>query len=115
MAAPTWPDVASAQSCAPVRPVPVWLSIVFLNDTPPTEIYTLSLHDALPIYGVLGIGEAQVGEDHRVRLTLPEGHGQSRLGAEEPIVEVGAISACSEVGDLFGRQVPGAQIGRAHV
>src|SRR5256885_4703562 len=22
----------------------------FLNDTPPTEIYTLSLHDALPIY-----------------------------------------------------------------
>src|SRR2546422_11178463 len=22
----------------------------FFNDTPPTEIYTLSLHDALPIY-----------------------------------------------------------------
>src|SRR5438132_7139345 len=23
----------------------------FFNDTPPTEIYTLSLHDALPIFG----------------------------------------------------------------
>src|SRR5688572_32271647 len=26
----------------------------FFNDTAPTEIYTLSLHDALPIYGLLG-------------------------------------------------------------
>ena len=26
------------------------LSIVFFNDTATTEIYTLSLHDALPIY-----------------------------------------------------------------
>src|SRR5437899_8824981 len=25
------------------------LSVFFFNDTPPTEIYTLSLHDALPI------------------------------------------------------------------
>src|SRR5438477_4256496 len=25
----------------------------FFNDTPPTEIYTLSLHDALPIYTFL--------------------------------------------------------------
>src|SRR3712207_7677900 len=27
--------------------------IFFFNDTATTEIYTLSLHDALPIYGVL--------------------------------------------------------------
>src|SRR5947207_11581204 len=26
------------------------LSLFFLNDTPTTEIYTLSLHDALPIF-----------------------------------------------------------------
>src|SRR5437867_9510401 len=26
------------------------LSFFFFNDTPPTDIYTLSLHDALPIY-----------------------------------------------------------------
>src|SRR5438552_16626726 len=31
--------------------------VFFLNDTPPTEIYTLSLHDALPICDfVLGYG-----------------------------------------------------------
>ena len=29
---------------------------VFFNDTATTEIYTLSLHDALPIYGNVGIG-----------------------------------------------------------
>src|SRR5258708_35473789 len=28
-------------------------SFFFFNDTATTEIYTLSLHDALPIYGVL--------------------------------------------------------------
>src|SRR5689334_24951240 len=27
------------------------LLLFFFNDTAPTEIYTLSLHDALPIYG----------------------------------------------------------------
>src|SRR5256885_14726920 len=30
----------------------------FFNDTATTEIYTLSLHDALPIYDVLAIGDA---------------------------------------------------------
>src|SRR3712207_9248582 len=28
----------------------------FFNDTATTEIYTLSLHDALPIYGAVGSG-----------------------------------------------------------
>src|ERR1035437_11182083 len=32
--------------------------LFFFNETAPTEIYTLSLHDALPIYGSL----AQAGE-----------------------------------------------------
>src|SRR5437899_2117366 len=31
------------------------LSIFFFNDTATTEIYTLSLHDALPIYPVRGV------------------------------------------------------------
>src|SRR5438874_4573878 len=30
-------------------------SIFFFNDTATTEIYTLSLHDALPIFGDVGI------------------------------------------------------------
>src|SRR5438477_12717746 len=36
----------------------------FFNDTPTTEIYTLSLHDALPIYPTMGqsvIGQAVFG------------------------------------------------------
>src|SRR2546422_11285656 len=34
-------------------------SFFFFNDTATTEIYTLSLHDALPIYGLdsLGVGQ----------------------------------------------------------
>src|ERR1044071_7605206 len=28
----------------------IWYGVFFFNDTPTTEIYTLSLHDALPIY-----------------------------------------------------------------
>src|SRR2546426_2445834 len=33
----------------------------FFNDTATTEIYTLSLHDALPICDALGLPEAEVG------------------------------------------------------
>src|SRR3712207_9426548 len=36
------------------------LSVFFFNDTATTEIYTLSLHDALPIWGVRGGGRAGV-------------------------------------------------------
>src|SRR6266508_6587934 len=32
-----------------LHPLPSPLLLFFFNDTPPTEIYTLSLHDALPI------------------------------------------------------------------
>src|SRR3989344_4799628 len=30
-----------------------WVIVFFFNDTAPTEIYPLSLHDALPIYNFL--------------------------------------------------------------
>src|SRR5256886_7775730 len=49
------------------------LSLFFFNDTATTEIYTLSLHDALPIYevfagtqnltGVLEVRVTRAGED----------------------------------------------------
>src|SRR5437016_11880288 len=41
-----------------MRPaIPLLSSVFFLffNDTPTTEIYTLSLHDALPIYGLIRV------------------------------------------------------------
>src|SRR5689334_25116493 len=34
------------------QPLPRTLFIFFFNDTATTEIYTLSLHDALPIYAL---------------------------------------------------------------
>src|SRR3712207_7214060 len=36
--------------------VVVWIFIFFFNDTATTEIYTLSLHDALPISGAVRPG-----------------------------------------------------------
>src|SRR3989337_230283 len=42
----TWPRRPRPESMAPRGPEP---SFFFFNDTATTEIYTLSLHDALPI------------------------------------------------------------------
>src|SRR3712207_8191547 len=38
----------------------------FFNDTATTEIYTLSLHDALPIYGHAGGQREHAGHDRRL-------------------------------------------------
>src|SRR6266702_8905958 len=35
--------------------IALFLSFFFFNDTAPTEIYTLSLHDALPIYAAIAL------------------------------------------------------------
>src|SRR5947209_13084864 len=54
------------------------LSISFLiNDTPTTEIYTLSLHDALPI--------CQLEEQQRQALRRPRAHGDVGTGDGDPI------------------------------
>src|SRR5260221_5099788 len=37
-------------------PPPLFFLFFFFNDTATTEIYTLSLHDALPIFDRLGLG-----------------------------------------------------------
>src|SRR3989441_12900275 len=50
------------------------LFLFFFNDTATTEIYTLSLHDALPICGVVGD---------------PGTHGRVRRVAEDRLVECG--------------------------
>src|SRR3712207_6995698 len=55
--------------------------VFFFNDTATTEIYTLSLHDALPIYQSLvlwcvGCPSLTVGEDFAVRTdSLRDGGG----------------------------------------
>src|SRR5256885_13183904 len=41
-------------------PVSLLVSLFFFNDTATTEIYTLSLHDALPIFSRICIGVSSV-------------------------------------------------------
>src|SRR5690242_21958012 len=45
--------------------IPLIVVLFFFNDTATTEIYTLSLHDALPIYPLYNLAVAQqdVGDD----------------------------------------------------
>src|SRR2546422_7885417 len=57
------------------------LILFFFNDTATTEIYTLSLHDALPIFQHLLLGD--VSEDPQFRLRVVGGdQAGSRLGDE---------------------------------
>src|SRR2546425_8745574 len=64
------------------------LAFFFFNDTATTEIYTLSLHDALPISAVrhrLHGWDARPGEvrAHAVGGPDPDGAGQGRPGRSE--------------------------------
>src|SRR5207248_9705166 len=48
--------VRASRAIEALRPVPLAISFIFFLNTPATpEIYTLSLHDALPIY-LIGCG-----------------------------------------------------------
>src|SRR3712207_9465166 len=68
--------------------------LFFFNDTATTEIYTLSLHDALPIFlghpvvpvEVLGDHRLQLDQDRAVRRRLRHGdlRGSSRSTARDP-------------------------------
>src|SRR2546430_11432962 len=53
------------------------IGIFFFNDTATTEIYTLSLHDALPIFAV-----AEVAEGERPRTRHGPDHGRARAVEE---------------------------------
>src|SRR2546430_16810711 len=61
------------------------LYFFFLNDTAPTEIYTLSLHDALPIFAD-ALGDLETAPDGpSVMLTFVGMALSGRLTAEENI------------------------------
>src|SRR3712207_8943220 len=67
--------------------------LFFYNDTATTEIYTLSLHDALPIWG-------------RGACASPSGWGRSGRSAEGPAAGMGGgldgLPAGSHVGGVAG-------------
>src|SRR3712207_7111291 len=77
------------------------LIFFFFNDTATTEIYTLSLHDALPIFEALGIGRVHAArllhgrhDERHVRLPLPresqepDPHDRPRRRSEEHTSEL---------------------------
>src|SRR3712207_7635140 len=63
-----------------------FIFVFFFNDTATTEIYTLSLHDALPIYAHLARQLRDRGSGP-VRLR-PGGGGQAQLRSEEHTSEL---------------------------
>src|SRR2546427_8154415 len=67
----------------------------FFNDTATTEIYTLSLHDALPIYLVGGDGPAQW---RRPRQDRPRGRALSPAGPRGRSARGGAGGAVPVLG-----------------
>src|SRR2546422_3869422 len=70
------------------------LRIFFFNDTATTEIYTLSLHDALPIYRQSGISSLPA-ESH-----LAQGHSGKGMcevfheGARSPLNQEWSLGTC---------------------
>src|SRR2546428_4510316 len=63
-------------------------SFFFFNDTATTEIYTLSLHDALPISSLMDVVEADArvhADPFQRPLVLRE---EAQLGGQQPVIDV---------------------------
>src|SRR2546426_10912622 len=103
---------------------PLSFFFFFFNDTATTEIYTLSLHDALPIYG----GHLRAHQERAPRRRVGNGLRMTlMLGRLPPVVALAAACASggasggttptpytpssAQVGDRPAQP----QIGRAHV
>src|SRR3712207_7600669 len=68
-----------------------YVTFFFFNDTATTEIYTLSLHDALPIFGNGGtdVGPPQIHPEQVRGLTIHL-HGGCRLPPASPALPTGS-------------------------
>src|SRR3712207_8363391 len=75
----------------------------FFNDTATTEIYTLSLHDALPILGVPPDEQRPVGALRRAVLADGLGGGDDVRLVERPVERRPAVPRGAE-GDLLDRK-----------
>src|SRR3712207_7136035 len=74
------------------------MSFFFFNDTATTEIYTLSLHDALPILGVLDAQEPGAGGE--IQLT----DAMAKLIGEQPFHAVKVDAVRHDCGDRADRK-----------
>src|SRR3712207_7585046 len=64
-------------------------TIFFFNDTATTEIYTLSLHDALPIYAISGLTQQVSVFERREVLLMTEPQQNTETTSEETSTGVG--------------------------
>src|SRR6476661_2497697 len=79
-----------------IRCLPAFVLVFFFNDAATTEIYTLSLHDALPIFVAAFPARCEVEANEAVGLR----GGGERLGCEtveERAVDLRQVEPCSRV------------------
>src|SRR5262249_60550256 len=95
--------------CTPLY-FPFYLFFFFFNDTAPTEIYTLSLHDALPISAGQYFTNDQIKEMTRKvsaevdlvhQQTQNQRYGSSHIGATAKDISNVVTDAASGVVDIF--------------
>src|SRR5256885_14597162 len=62
-------------------------SLFFFNDTATTEIYTLSLHDALPISSTITSGRSEMGKNCFFTMDMPSTDRKStRLNSSHLVI-----------------------------
>src|SRR5258708_39899660 len=87
-------------------------AIFFFNDTATTEIYTLSLHDALPIYNTVGMGDAGIksaiqgsnvpNPDEAVPSFVSGAMAKAGKGLLEGTLQAGTSAVSDKLLDLVG-------------
>src|SRR2546430_2136915 len=83
----------------------------FFNDTATTEIYTLSLHDALPISGSLEPGRCRGSPS--VPAAGDRRGGRQSVSCARPLRSLRRLERLGDLAPLLGREH--GKIGRAHV
>src|SRR6266542_6954558 len=81
-----------------------FLVFFFFNDTATTEIYTLSLHDALPISETFRGYPPETGWDFLVEAIARHDYGERgiKLAPDEIVVSDGAKSDTGNIQEIFG-------------
>src|SRR3712207_8905909 len=78
--------------------------VFFFNDTATTEIYTLSLHDALPISNAIELGTPTVRARRSGRILLAEDLEHNRDLARMVLVSAGHERSEEHTSELQSRQ-----------
>src|SRR2546425_13026381 len=95
-----------------MRHSPFLLFFFFFNDTATTEIYTLSLHDALPIWNGAGPGKLLPHAAHDVADRGGERYRHGDFGAPDEL-RVAGEKADANRARRVGRHSDPEEIGRA--